>query len=309
MLSATELQPDIIKHFELLFKEKRLAHAYLFEGSKGVGKRDVSIWIAKAIFCASPSESGAPCNQCVNCVRINEGNHPDVTDLVPDGTSIKVSQVRELKESLTRSGMESSKRIIIVESSELMTSSAANGLLKFIEEPEAETFLFLLTELKNRILPTVQSRCQIVHFPSVSSVFLEKSLIGQGYDKLKIKQVIGISHSLIQAVELLNNEWFPSAYEAVDTWVKLLLDKNTKSFLFVHTQLVSIFKEKEQQAIFFDLVIQRLRRSLYSSSNQTLMTSRQIEVVLSAQVKHTANVSFQAVCEQIVLRFIKSSTT
>lgn len=307
MSTAIELQPHVVEHFEHIINEKRLAHAYLFEGSKGVGKKEVALWIAEALFCLTPLNNGAPCERCTNCLRIKSGNHPDVLHIEPDGNSIKVAQVRELKVSLTQSAMESSRRVVIVESADTMTTSAANGLLKFIEEPEGETFLFLLTELKNKMLPTVLSRCQVVHFPSISAKALETSLKDKGFSEKEISRVSSISKSVPEALALLENEWFPEAYDSAESWVNLLLDNNTKSFLIIQTQIVPLFKEKEQQLIFFNIVLNRLKKELYLNSSKTKLISKQIELVLNAQQKFAANVSFQAVCEQLVLQVTQSS--
>ncbi len=98
-------------------------------------------------------------------MRIEHEEHPDVTMVEPDGLSIKVDQVRAIKEEFAKSGMESRRKILIIEDMDKMTTSAANSLLKFIEEPEGEITILLLTTEIQQLLPTIVSRCQIIHFP------------------------------------------------------------------------------------------------------------------------------------------------
>ena len=81
-------------------QKNRLAHAYLFEGMQGVGKRELALFLAKLVFCQERAEDEEPCLKCDYCRRIDEGNFPDVMEITPDGQSLKVDQIRELKQQL-----------------------------------------------------------------------------------------------------------------------------------------------------------------------------------------------------------------
>ena len=78
-------------------QKNRLGHAYLFEGMQGVGKRELALFLAKLVFCQERAENEEPCSQCDYCRRIDEGNFPDVMEITPDGQTLKVDQMRELK--------------------------------------------------------------------------------------------------------------------------------------------------------------------------------------------------------------------
>ena len=127
-------QPEISHLFMNLIKTNRLQHAYIFEGVAGTGKYEMARWIAQRLYCQKPTDDGSPCLDCNQCFRIQQGEHPDVTTLQPDGQTIKVDQVRAIKEEFSKSGMETRRKILIVEDMEKMTTNAANSLLKFIEE-------------------------------------------------------------------------------------------------------------------------------------------------------------------------------
>ena len=81
-------------------QKNRLGHAYLFEGMQGVGKRELALFLAKLVFCQERADHEEPCLKCDYCRRIDEGNFPDVMEITPDGQTLKVDQMRELKTTI-----------------------------------------------------------------------------------------------------------------------------------------------------------------------------------------------------------------
>ena len=138
----------------------RLAHAYLFSGPDGVGKRLMALALARAIVC----HEQRGCGDCQACRKIDHRNHPDLHILQPDGTSIKIEQVRSLQKGLNLKPLEANRKICLIEEAESMTLGAANALLKTLEEPRGDTLLILLTAYPNRLLETIRSRCQPLPF-------------------------------------------------------------------------------------------------------------------------------------------------
>jgi DNA polymerase-3 subunit delta' len=138
----------------------RIAHAYLFSGPDGIGKRLMAMALARAIVCLE--QRG--CGHCQACRKIDHQNHPDLHILEPDGSSIKIEQVRALQRDLSLKPLEASRKICMIEQAETMTVGAANALLKTLEEPRGDTLLILLTAQPNRLLETIRSRCQPLPF-------------------------------------------------------------------------------------------------------------------------------------------------
>ncbi len=138
----------------------RLAHAYLFSGPDGIGKRLVAMALARAIVC----HEQRGCGQCLACRKIDHQNHPDLHTLEPDGTSIKIEQIRSFQRELNLKPLESPRKICMIEQADTMTVGAANALLKTLEEPRGDTLLILLTAQPNRLLETIRSRCQPLPF-------------------------------------------------------------------------------------------------------------------------------------------------
>ena len=138
----------------------RLAHAYLFSGPDGVGKRLVALALARSIVC----DEQRGCGDCRACRKIDHQNHPDLHVLEPDGNSIKIEQVRSLQRDLNLKPLEAPRKICLIEEADSMTVGAANALLKTLEEPRGDTLLILLAAQPNRLLETVRSRCQRLPF-------------------------------------------------------------------------------------------------------------------------------------------------
>jgi DNA polymerase-3 subunit delta' len=150
----------------------RLAHAYLFCGPEGVGKRLMALAVARTLFCAE----GTGCGQCAACRKLDHRNHPDLHVLEPDGSSIKIEQVRAIQRDLSLRPVEGRRKVCLIEAAEAMTTAAANALLKTLEEPRGDTLLILLTSQPQRLLETIRSRCQALYFPRQPLELIRHSL-------------------------------------------------------------------------------------------------------------------------------------
>jgi len=146
-------------------KTGRLAHAYLFSGSRGIGKTSVARIFAKAINC-DQGEPGIPCNTCRSCTEITAGSSVDVQEI--DGASNRgIDEIRELRESIKYMPSSSSYRIYIIDEVHMLTLPAFNALLKTLEEPPAHVkFIFATTE-SHKVPTTILSRCQRFDFKRI----------------------------------------------------------------------------------------------------------------------------------------------
>ena len=305
-LFLQEYQPLVFAQLKKSIKHGRIAHAYLFEGDKGTGKHELSLWLAKRLFCTDVQEE-APCGKCSNCVRIAQGEHPDVIQIEPDGQMIKVDQIRQLQEEFSKSGFESRLKIFILSQADKMNNSAANSLLKFLEEPVGNFLAILETESLGRILPTIQSRCQIIHFSPLSKEKLQEKLQEEGLSKETSRLLSHLTNSYHKAVEISQDEWFNETKDAVKHWVNYLLKKDPQAFIFVQKKLLGLAKEKNQQSEIFLLLLfyfQEERDRLLAQGLWGKEINRAIEAALQAQKKLQANVSFQGVAEQFSVKII-----
>ena len=305
-------QPFVFSQIKKSVKHGRLAHAYLFEGDLGVGKHLLSQWLAKRLFCTQVVDN-EPCGICNNCQRIDAGEHPNVWVIAPEGQTIKVQQIRQLQQEFIRSGFESRRQFFVIRQADKMNASAANSLLKFLEEPQGEFVAVLETDAPGKILPTIQSRCQILHFAPLNGKELAQRLRQDGISSVSATLLAGLTNSYQKAVEISQEEWFNEAKDAVSQWYHLLQKGDLAAFIYVQKKMLAIAKEKEQQQLLLQMLVQEYRTSRSQLLAQGLGpqladNTRSLQLILEAQQKLGANVSFQNVAEQLVLRILKQAT-
>jgi len=163
MFQDTLGQPKAVRFLNRSFENGRLAHAYLFKGPEGVGKKTTAKQFAAALLCKAGNPEG-PCGSCSCCVQFASGNNPDFLHIRPQGAAIKIDQVRKLKKELGYPPLESPRRVILLEDVHTMRREAGNSLLKLLEEPPPDNILLLTAIDAEPVLPTILSRCQTIPF-------------------------------------------------------------------------------------------------------------------------------------------------
>ncbi|WP_240761481.1 DNA polymerase III subunit delta' [Nitrosococcus wardiae] len=145
---------------------KRMPHALLLAGPEGVGKRDFAANLVQTLSCEHPQEGGQGCGFCAGCRLQRAGSHPDNMILLPkEGKqTISVDQIRQVQTHLALKARQSGAKTVTILPAEEMTLSAANSLLKVLEEPPGETVLILITAMLSRLPITIRSRCQRLWF-------------------------------------------------------------------------------------------------------------------------------------------------
>ncbi len=160
-------QDPIAQTLKNAIKTDRVAHAYLFAGTRGVGKTTMARVLAKALNCLAVDEpTTKPCCKCDSCIAVNIGEDIDVIEI--DGASNnRVDEIRELRENAIYRPARSRFKIYIIDEVHMLTVSAFNALLKTLEEPPSHIkFIFATTE-PNKVIATIQSRCQRFDFNNI----------------------------------------------------------------------------------------------------------------------------------------------
>ncbi len=159
-------QEHITKTLINSIKHNRIAHAYLFTGSRGVGKTTTARILAKSLNCKN-GPTITPCNQCKNCIEISKSISLDVEEI--DGASNRgINEIRELKEKAQYQPINSKYKIFIIDEVHMLTNEAFNALLKILEEPPKFVIFILATTEPHKIPPTIHSRCQRFDFKRLS---------------------------------------------------------------------------------------------------------------------------------------------
>lgn len=158
----------------------RLAHAYLFEGPAGVGKRSTAVALGLALNCERSRE--AACGACETCRRIGAGLHPDVVTIVAESAQIVMEQAQQIVTLAQQRPHEARARVIIVDDADRLNANASNCLLKTLEEPLRGTHIVLVTTAPEKLLVTIRSRAQRVRFRRVAEPALQALGAARGVD-------------------------------------------------------------------------------------------------------------------------------
>ncbi|RDU34825.1 DNA polymerase III subunit delta' [Neobacillus piezotolerans] len=324
-----QIQPAALKMMKNSIQKSRVAHAYLFEGMRGTGKKDAAKLLSKALFCENPIDGFKPCEACLNCKRINSGNHPDVHWVEPDGLSIKKQQIKELQEEFSKKGMESSRKMYVIDDAEKMSTGASNSLLKFLEEPGAQTVALLLTENPQQMLPTILSRCQIITFRPLSPEFFIKQLVENGIGPDSAPLLAQLTNNVHEALELNAQDWFAQAQKIVVKLYEMLKKNPLEAMVALQGEWFQHFKEKEQIDRGLDLLLLVLKDLLYiqlgkqeqivfkkesgrleqfALQTRTRSLPDQMAAVLEAKRRLHANMNPQLLMEQLVLKLQEGSS-
>lgn len=287
-------QPDQFDRFVRILEQDQLNHAYLFSGF--FGNLEMAQFLAKSLFCTD-KVGVLPCEKCRNCKLIEQEEFPDVTLIKPVNQVIKTERIRELVGQFSQAGIESQQQVFIIEQAEKMHPNAANSLLKVIEEPQSEVYIFFLTSDEEKILPTIRSRTQIFHFKKQEEKLIHQ-LEQAGLVKKKATLLAQFSQSQAEADKLVNQASFWTIVNESERLLTWLLAKKKESYLQV-AKLASLADDKEKQ----DQVL----RILEVLCGQDLLQARIRQILqdlLEARKMWQANVSFQNAMEYLVLKEI-----
>lgn len=249
-----KLQPVVMKQLQTIFEKHRLAHAYIFDGEKGVGKSEIMMFFVKLMLCERPIDN-VPCETCRNCRRVESGNHPNFIQIEPDGQFIKIDQIRDLISEMKMRGVEEGRKIYVLRHADRLNIASANMLLKFLEEPDGEVTALLLTEQMQSILPTIRSRCQHIKFQKIPRELLMKRLVEEGVTQTMAATVSMMTNELETAIFLANDEAFAHARKTVLKLIEAIRKNVHEAILCVHDDWLPSFKEKSEMEQALDLLL------------------------------------------------------
>lgn len=248
-------QPMIYQTMANALSTHRLSHAYLIVGESGTPLLPVAMYLAKSIVCEDPKPLA--CEECLTCLRIDDGNYTDFT--VYDGSqkTIKKEDVQAVEERFKETSIESQgKMIYVLHLVENMTAEAVNSLLKFLEEPGTDIYAFLTTENEAKVLPTIISRTQAIRLRLVD----RQTVINEAVDLgVELADAEMLSYFFNDGSLILDRAKDTDYLNAKEALVDLMnaLSKDIKEAVFINQKTIDpLLKTKESARFYLDMLAQ-----------------------------------------------------
>ena len=218
-------QEDVVFALRSAITEKRIHHAYLFSGPRGVGKTSLARILAKALNCIE-GPTVNPCGKCQSCGEITRGISLDVMEI--DGASNRgIDEIRALREAVKLSPAYCRYKIYIIDEIHMLTQEAFNALLKTLEEPPAHVKFIFATTMPHKVPLTILSRCQKFSFHLLS---LDKII--NKLERIVKQENIDIDKSILHSIARAGQGSFRDAESLFDQVVPIILEKgNVKDII------------------------------------------------------------------------------
>lgn len=325
--ALSEVQPLASQIMMNSFQKNRVSHAYLIQGSRGTGKKMLANLIAMTLFCQERNGM-EPCQNCHMCKRIVSRNHPDVHWIEPEGSSIKNEQIDLLRKEFVYTGLESSKKVYVINHAESLTVNAANRILKFLEEPDLEITALLLTDNAQSIISTIRSRCQAIDLQPLDETAFQQKLLQ--LETITITEnnarlLSALTNNIDEAIAYHTEEKIYKIRDLVEQFIYMLMSNYEERYLFIHQKWMEQLKGKKELELGLDILLLAFRditneqigrsSSMFFFPPQDGLLSRAVhqftqkrllqtlKALLEAKQKINQNVHPTLVMEQLVLQF------
>lgn len=223
-------------------ENKTLAHAYLLSGDKGTPKTEMAFLIAQSILC---DQSGFACEKCDTCVRVSHQLYSDLQYIDGQTKSIKKQEIIDLQKQFSQTALESKGiKIYIIDGVDNATPDAMNSLLKFLEEPQDNTYAILIAQHSDRILDTIVSRCQNIPFYKQSESLQEE--LKDDIDVLEARILSTYCANKEQAQEVLESDEFQHALYVLQTFLSQL-ETFFSASVFLQNEIISKSKRDDKE--------------------------------------------------------------
>jgi len=289
-------QEHLVKTIAYAISQHKPAHAYLFSGTRGVGKTTMARLIARAVNCRDDKTGFEPCNKCTNCININREATVDLLEL--DAASHRgIDEAKSLIESVKYPPAELPYKVFIIDEVHMLTREAFNSLLKTLEEPPSYVIFILATTEPQKLPQTIISRCQYFEFKRLrpdqikekakrilkeekmemdnkSLDFLSRSGRGSLRDmESLLEQVVSQSQKKISWKELEEILGIVSP-EIVRDFLEIVLKKDTKKAIKL---IGDIFERGKDISQFNAQIIDYLRLIILGKIDKTLLTVHNLD--------------------------------
>ncbi len=256
-------QNEAFQTIDNAFRKTRLSHAYIFEGDAGTMKLDAALFFAAKHLCQAEDK---PCYECHNCKRVIHRTHPNLYIVQPEKTMIVKDDILNLQREFSKTSLEAGAKIYIIEAAETMNVHAQNTLLKFLEEPHMNIYGILITTDSGKLLPTIRSRSQMIHFHKLPETAIEKALLNQGYPQWQSRLGSRIYPTVQDAEQGLNESDLDLIYDGVKTVYESLLEDKSPLLVF-QKHCDAFLNDKNQTETLLDIFTHYHKDLIYDKIN------------------------------------------
>lgn len=303
-------QQAILDQFKRAITKDRLSHLYLFTGPKGSGKKELAFEIANALLLNKPE--GAE--------LLKTNGHVNLMFIEPAGQNIKKEQIADLQSEFSKTSLTKGARVYIIDEVDKLSTAAANGLLKFLEEPlSKQTVGFLLSDNPELVLPTIQSRSQIIFLKPRSEHELTLELKEAGIDPYlaeflpylnKDRAIVMEMAKKDDVIELINcvKNYHKTLLKKEPLWLlfetKMSIIRSDKTVLIQFLELIMIYyldllKTKNQEIIAFDVFSEEYETIANMLTMEDILKHlKQIQTIL---YRLNYNINIEMALTQLVL--------
>lgn len=271
----------------------RVAHAYLFSGIEGCGKRKTALAFVQAVFCGKDEA----CGVCSSCRKVANGQHPDLHILEPDGAFIKIDQVRELQKELSYRAFEAPKKACIIDGAEKLNQSSGNALLKTLEEPPGDALMILIAPERSAVLQTILSRCQALHFHPLPAELIEQRLIRDHFsaDAARVAATL-CGGSLKRGVEIATD----GVLESRGSFLERVLALGLSDVAALFAAAEEFAADKEGLPGLLELLLSFLRDVLIYRSTPGALANADLEPLIAREAERTSERRVMELIEQLL---------
>lgn len=252
----------------------KVAHAYLFSGTRGTGKTSTAKLLAKALNCTNIVD-GKICDECENCLMIKNNTHPDVIE-IDAASNNGVDEVRDLIERVKYAPIKGKKKVYIIDEVHMMSQAAFNALLKTLEEPPEHVVFILATTEQHKVISTIKSRCQKFIFKKIN----DQDIVKRMEDILKKENV----NYDLQALAIIASQADGGMRDALSLLEQVMIYSNDNITIESVNESLDLASQQEIENLFDLLINKKLDEALVDVDrlhNQSLDMHQVISQVLT----------------------------
>ena len=283
-----EYQPIIYKTFVNALETNKLSHAYLLSGSVGMPLKEVALYLAKSLICDNPNPLA--CNECITCMRVDEGNYADIMVFGDGNSKIKKGDIEKITSNFDKTALEEKGIMIyVLHLVESMTAVAVNSLLKFLEEPGKNIYAFLTTENESKLLPTIISRTQVLRFKEINRQDVIKDAENMGVFAENAEILSGFYNDAKTIKEISESKEFETAKQCLTDQLNALVISNDDAVYTCQRFIIPTLKQAAPTKLYIKMLTEIFKDLLNLSVNESI-TLKSYDNILHELLNHVSHI-------------------